>query len=105
MSGHTEFESPVDLPPDMPGSGGLRWVTVSIAVASLFLLATNAFSLREWVEEQPAGPLQAQVASIAAQWEAGTGLLKLTVPRAKMHEAWKEAQAARFKDEERPPLP
>lgn len=103
MSDHAEFESPVDLPPDAPGGDGLRWTTVSIAVASLFLLATNAFSLREWIEEQPAGPLQAQLADRAAQWEAATGSLGLTMPRAEMHQAWKAAQSTRFKDEEQRP--
>lgn len=99
MREHEEFESPVDLPRDQPESPALHWTTVTIAVASLFLLATNAFSLRGWIDEQPAGPLQARLAAIAAHWEAATDSIGLGAPRAEIHRQWKAAQAARFDGE------
>jgi hypothetical protein len=100
MRDHEEFESPVDLPADEPGRHGLGWTTVTIAVASVFLLATNAFSLRGWIDEQSPGPLQARLADAATAWEDATASIGLGAPRAAVHRAWKAAQAARIKGEE-----
>lgn len=95
MSKHEEFESPVDLPGrSVPQRHPLRWTTITIATASLFLLATNAFSIKGWVEDQPPGPVQVRAAALAERWEIITG--KLGVPREALHKVWKSAQAARF---------
>lgn len=97
MSKQEEFESPVDLPGRMlPQRHPLRWTTIAIATASLFLLATNAVSLRGWIEEQPAGPIQVRLAALAVRWEGVTQSLHLGAPRAALHQLWKSVQAARF---------
>jgi hypothetical protein len=96
MSDHHEFDSPVDLPKDGAPKRALGWMTVTIFVASLFLLVTNAFALKGWIDEQPAGPLQARLASWAGDWEVATDALGLGVPRAQVHRLWKESEAARF---------
>lgn len=96
MSGHGEFESPVDLPRDGVGKRPLGWATLTIFVASLFLLVTNAFTIKAWVDEQPAGPTQAKLAGWAEEWLSATEALGLNTPRAEVHRLWKEGQAARF---------
>ena len=63
---------------------------------SLFLLATNAISLREWIDEQTPGPRQAQLAALAERWDAFTLSIGLGLPRAVLHREWKAAEAARF---------
>lgn len=97
MAGHGEFESPVDLPRDGVGKRPLGWTTLTIFIASIVLLVTNAFTIRSWVDEQPTSPIQARLASWAGEWEAATDSLGLGRPRAELHALWKEGQAARFK--------
>lgn len=98
-AGHDEFESPIDLPRDEQGKRPLGWATLAIFVASLFLLVTNAFALKGWVDEQPASPLQERLAYWAGEWEDATGALGLGTPRAEIHKLWKKAEAARFNPE------
>jgi hypothetical protein len=95
-AGHDEFESPVDLPRDASGKRPLGWTTLTIFVAGLLLLVTNAFSLKGWIDEQPASPLQAKLAGWAGEWQDATGSLGLGTPRAEIHKLWKESEAARF---------
>ena len=97
MSHGHEFESPVDLGGGPAEDGhALRWVTIVIATASLFLLVANAVSIRQWIDEQTPGPLQARAQAIAMAWEAFTDRIGVGKPRAALHEEWKAAQAARF---------
>lgn len=98
MSGHDEFESPVDEAGSGPAleASALKWTTIVIATASLFLLATNAVTVRGWIDEMEPGPFQARLADVAAQWEDFTGSLGLGAPRAALNRQWKAAQAARF---------
>jgi len=100
MSGHGEFESPVELPDSGPRKRALGWTTLTIFVASLFLLVTNAFSIKSWIDEQPVSPLQARLASWAGEWQAATDALGLGAPRAELHALWKQAQAAKFDSSE-----
>ena len=97
MSDRHEFDSPVDL---AGGTGGdahpLRWATIVIATASLFLFATNAIAIRQWIDEQTPGPIQARVQALAMSWEAFTMEIGVGRPRAALHAQWKAAQAARF---------
>ena len=96
MAEHHEFESPVDLPKEGARKRALGWITVTIFTASLFLLVTNAFALKEWVDEQPASPFQAKLAAWATEWQDATDALGLGTPRTAVHRAWREAEAARF---------
>ena len=87
------FESPVDLA-DSPGTAApLRWTAVSLAVASLFLLATNSIALKSWIDEQTPGPLQSQAAALADQWHAQMTRLGLAKPRAMLNKLWLHAEA------------
>lgn len=102
MRDHHEFDSPVDLPGDEPGRGHpLAWTTVTMLVASLFLFATNAATLKDWVDEQTPGPRQAQLAALAGEWARITAEMGLGTPRAALHAEWKTAQAARFGNDQR----
>ena len=99
------FESPVDLPGRFQGMHRpLRWTSLTILTASLFLLATNAFSMREWIDEQTPGPMQARIATAAAAWEAQTGTFGLGAIRRDVHALWKKGQEWRF-DLQRNPRP
>jgi hypothetical protein len=94
MSHHSP--SPLDLPePELEGRG-LSWTFTIIIIAALFLLATNAVSLRDWIDDQPPGPIQAQAAEFADQWVALTGAAGIGLPRDAMHKQWKRAEEARF---------
>src|SRR4051812_20931525 len=46
---HRETPSPIDLPEPEMEEDGLGWTSAVIIVTALFLLATNAVSLRDWV--------------------------------------------------------
>ncbi len=97
MSGHGEFESPVDLRSQHFGlHRPLRWTTQTIAVASLFLLVANATALRAWVDEQPPGPVQARAAEAAAQWEGAMSALGADRLRNYFNAKWKAGKAHRF---------
>lgn len=99
MSHGHEFESPVDLAGGPAEDGhALRWVTIAIATASLFLLFANAASIRQWVDEQTPGPLQARAQAMAMEWEAFTDRIGIGTPRAALHQQWKAAQATRFSE-------
>lgn len=88
--------SPIDLPRPEIEESGLGWAFGVILIASLFLLFANAESLRDWIDDQPPSPLQAQAAEYADQWVGITEELGIGVPRKAMHEQWKRAEAARF---------
>ncbi len=92
-----ETPSPLDLPePDPETEGVLGWATGVILVASLVLLLTNAVSLRDWIDEQTPGPVQAQAAQLADQWLALSRAIGLAAPRDALHTQWKRAEGARF---------
>ena len=89
------FESPVDLA-DAPGTAApLRWTATGLAVASLFLLATNSIALKSWVVEQTPGPWQSRAAVLATDWHARMTALGLSAPRAALNRLWLNAQAQR----------
>lgn len=91
-----ETPSPIDLPDEPLDAPGLGWTAGVIAIAALLLLAMNAVALRDWVEEQTPGPVQAQAAAAAEQWVALTDAIGIGRPRAWLHDLWKQIEAARF---------
>lgn len=91
-----ETPSPIDLPEPELESGGLGWTFGVILIASLVLLFANAVSLRDWIDDQPPGPVQAQAAEWADQWVAITEGFGIGLPRKAMHARWKRAEEARF---------
>jgi hypothetical protein len=88
--------SPLDLPEPELEEKGLGWTFAIILIAALFLLLANAVSLRDWIDDQPPGPLQAQAAELADQWVGITEAIGIAVPRDAMHAQWKRAEEARF---------
>ena len=89
--------SPLDLPePDEEQESALGWATGVIAIVALLLLLTNAVSLRDWIDDQPQGPVQAQVAELADQWVGISRQIGFGVPRDALHAQWKRAEGARF---------
>ena len=92
-----ETPSPLDLPePEWEPDSALGWTTGVILFASLLLLVGNAVSLRDWINDQPPSPLQAQAGAIADQWVAFSRQIGFGVPRDALHAQWKRAEAARF---------
>jgi len=88
--------SPIDLPEPELEADGLGWTFGVILIACLFLLATNAESLRDWIDDQPPGVIQADAAGIADQWVDMTEAMGIGLPRKAMHAQWKRAEEARF---------
>ena len=91
-----QLDSPVDLPVEPIARVALGWASVVIAIAALLLLAANAVSLQDWIDDMPPTPIQQQAAEMAAQWRDTTDRIGLGAPRAWLHERWKRAEAARF---------
>lgn len=88
--------SPLDLhEPELEG-GGLGWTFGTILIATIFLLFANAVSLRDWIDDLPPSPAQAQAAEIADQWVGITEAMGIAVPRDLVHTQWKRAEEARF---------
>ncbi len=91
-----ETPSPIDLPAAPLEEPGLGWTTGAIVIATLFLLCANAVSLRDWIDDRPPSPLQAQAAVWADEWVAIAQAVGIGRPRDAIHDAWKQAEAARF---------
>lgn len=96
-----ETPSPIDLPAPELEEDGLGWTFGVIIIASLFLLCANAVSLRDWIDDQPPGPVQAEAAELADQWVALTEGLGIGLPRKAMHAQWKRAEEAGFPGQKR----
>lgn len=91
-----ETPSPIDLPEEPLDVPGLGWTAGVIAVAALFLLATNAVALRDWAEDLTPSPVQARIAGVAEQWVAITDAVGIGAARGWMHDRWKAIEGARF---------
>jgi hypothetical protein len=92
-----ETPSPVDLPdPLIDDEGGLAWTSVVIAVAAVVLLITNSVSLKDWIDDLPPSPLQAEAAEVADGWLTLTRNIGVALPRDALHDQWKKAEGARF---------
>ena len=88
--------SPIDLHEAPLEADGLGWTFGVILIASLFLLCANAVSLRDWIDDLPPSPVQAQAAELADQWVALSEGLGIGLPRKMLHAEWKRAEEARF---------
>ena len=92
-----ETLSPVDLPADPAEDGhALRWASITIAVAALFLLLTNAVSIDDWANELPPSPAAARLTGVTAAWASATEAVGLAAPRAAVHRLWKQGEAVSF---------
>jgi hypothetical protein len=89
--------SPVDLPGDVEiGAGALRWTSIAVAVAAVFLLFFNAVTIDDWARDLPPGPAAERLTEATGAWAAAMGRIGLTAPRAIVHGEWKKGQALRF---------
>ncbi|AHE54203.1 hypothetical protein [Sphingomonas sanxanigenens] len=96
---HTEFASPVDLPPEEGGAGGrqaLRWTTVVIVTAATLLALFNATALRGWAQDLPPGPVSERILTAAEGWYGLTDAAGLTAPGKTIRAAYDRVKAARF---------
>lgn len=96
---HDAMESPVDIDADdawTRDEPGLGLATGAIIVATLFLLLTNAVSIRDWVDEQTPSDTQAAMAERADEWLATTEAIGLAGPRRWLHGQWKAAESLTF---------
>ncbi len=92
-----ETPSPLDLPePELEEDDALGWATGVILFAALLLLLANAVSLRDWIDDRPPGPVQAQAAAIADDWVDISRQIGFAAPRDALHAQWKRAEGARF---------
>ncbi len=91
-----ETPSPIDLPEPPLDAPGLGWTRAAIGIATLFLFATNAVSLRDWAADLTPGPAQARLAEATEDWLAITDAVGVGRPRAWLHDLWKKAEDARF---------
>ena len=94
MADHS-LESQVDVADPSGTAAPLRWTATSIAVAALFLLATNSVALKGWIDEQTPGPWQSRAAALAGDWHARMKTLGLAAPRAALNRLWLKAEAQR----------
>ncbi len=99
MSQDHEPHSPVDIGGGPDRGGALGWASVTIAVATIALLCTNAGALSGWIDEQDPTPLQLRASEIANGWTDTMDRIGIGTPRHMLHGWWKKAQAARFGDE------
>jgi hypothetical protein len=92
-----ETMSPVDLPGStLIGGRPLLWTTLTVYLAALFLLLTNAEAIHGWAVELEPTPFNARIVEASEEWQAATDRLGLSATRALVHGWWKRAQAARF---------
>ena len=91
-----ETPSPIDLPAEPLDRPGLGWTAVTVAVATLVLLATNAVALRDWAEDLTPSPAQAQLSAATEQWAAITDRIGLGAARGWLHDRWKAIEGTRF---------
>ena len=91
--------SPMDLPEPPLERPGLAWTSVVMAIAGLFLLAANAVSLQDWIDDRPPGPVQARAAAAADAWVGITDATGIGRPRAWLHDVWTRAERAGWDDQ------
>ena len=101
---HTEFASPVDLPPEAEGSParrGLGWTTMVIATAAALLALFNATALQGWAQDLPPGPMSQRIVAAAEGWYRLTDRIGLTAPGKTIRAAYDRVKAARFAGQDR----
>lgn len=91
-----ETSSPIDLADPPLERPGLGWTSATLALATFLLLVANAVSLRDWIDDLPPSPAQAQASTIVGRWLEASEAIGIGRPRAWLHELWKQAEAARF---------
>ena len=77
-----------------------RWTTTAILVAAALLLAFNAHSVGEWLDELTPGPTTEPLRAPITGWTGATQRRGLDGPRAALHAGWERVRAARFGDEQ-----
>jgi hypothetical protein len=98
--------SPVDLPdplePAAAASGGLRWTSTVIAVATLTLALLNANALRGWTYQLSPDAYSAKAVAAAESWHDAAGGIGLNRPVEAIHQRWQALKDLRFRDQASP---
>ena len=101
-----ETPSPLDLPePEDAETSALGWASGVILFAGGLLALANAVSIRDWIDDLPASPAQAQAAATADAWVEISRQLGFGRPRDALHAQWKRAEGARFDKDGRISVP
>ncbi len=96
-----EVGTPVAVAPDPVDTvRPWRWATVTIAVATSFLMLTNAHAIQSWFDERPPGSITEPLRAPIRGWSALTARAGLDAPRAALRRRWQAAEAARFGKEQ-----
>jgi hypothetical protein len=89
--------SPVDLPePPVPLPNGLAWTCKAIAVATIFLVFTNAHAIRGWAYQLPPTDYSAPVVTTAEIWFDAMDSIGLNRPVEAVHGWWQSVKDRRF---------
>lgn len=89
--------SPVDLPaPPEPLPHPLRWTSLAIAAATLFLALFNAHAIRGWAYDLPPGAASERLIGAAEGWYAATAAIGLNRPVETMRGWWQAAKEKSF---------
>jgi hypothetical protein len=98
-----ETSSPVDLPePPAPLPQPLRWTSIAIATASLFLALFNAPAIRFWSYQLPPNSYSAPIVAGAEAWHDSAGRLGLNRPVETVHGWWQSLRQRRFEPQPSP---
>jgi hypothetical protein len=93
-------DSPIPLPadPDDPIAlaRALRWTSVVLTTAALFLFVFNAPALKNWSASLKPTDVTVALANLAAQWEQRVAGAGLTAPRAIVHDTWAKGRELTF---------
>ena len=93
-------DSPIPVPadPDDPvaRARAVRWTSVVMATAALFLLVFNAPALKNWSASLKPNDATVAAAGAAARWEEIVAGVGLTTPRAVVHDAWAKGRSLAF---------
>lgn len=96
-----EVGSPVLVPADpVDAVRPWRWMTGTIATATLFLGVFNAHAIGAWFDELPPSPVTEPLRAPIASWVALTTRLGFDAPRTAVRKRWEAEQAARFGTEQ-----
>ncbi|MCW3848864.1 hypothetical protein OF829_16630 [Sphingomonas sp. LB-2] len=89
---------PVELSADPDGgAGALRWTVLVLAITTLALALLNAEAIANWSHELSPSPGTAHVMAAADAWKDTTVRIGADTPHARLHRAWKRAEAMRWR--------
>jgi len=93
-------EFPVDLPGgQIDRAPALGWTAITLGIATLSLVLTNALSIESWGADLPPSVTVARIMDEAGRWRVATDRVGLGTPRATMRRIWTQTEEARWPDQ------